>query len=557
MSQHSLRFRDLGVSERIADALSARSIEEPFEIQRLVLPDALAGLDILAKSPTGSGKTLAFAIPIVERTSQRDKRPAALVLVPTRELAQQVADELVAIGRGSGLEVAAVYGGTPLRKGAEHARKAHVVVATPGRLEDLAQRRLLDLSAIRILVLDEADRMLDMGFKPQVDRIVRRLPRNRQTMFFSATLDGEVGELARAYTSSPSRFEGRLPHERRTGEIEHQFVAVRPETKLETLVEHLRANDGLTLVFVRTKRGADLLARKLARHQVDAVAMHGNMTQGARQRALLSAFPGAVRADVLEGTWSPPVSDGSGRDRAMLRRALDLLAAAGFELRGTELLERGSRRPLGFEILVTHRDEERLARERVEVPDHVPGPSGVDVSMLERDDRDGLLGRQALGATEQKFVEHHVAVHEHPARSEPPESVPERGAWTRFGHNRMKVFFGRQTIKRRPDPARCSSPPRRIESLPCSTSRPPPATGSAPLSKGPIPRALTCGSTRLRARKGSSTASPPPTRIPTWRWRPPSAPACEASRTRSIPASRSRATPTRSSIPRRRSFRAP
>jgi superfamily II DNA/RNA helicase len=286
VSEHHLRFRDLGVSERISNALAARSIEEPFEIQRLVLPDAIAGLDILAKSPTGSGKTLAFAIPIVERTAQKDRRPSALVLVPTRELAQQVADELVAIGSGSGLKVAAVYGGTPLTKGAERARSSHVVVATPGRLEDLAQRKLLDLSAIRILVLDEADRMLDMGFKPQVDRIVRRLPRNRQTMFFSATLDGEVGELARAYTSSPSRFEGRLPHERTPGEIEHRFVAVRPETKLDTLVAHLRANLGRTLVFVRTKRGADLLARKLARQQVDAVAMHGDMTQGARQRAL-------------------------------------------------------------------------------------------------------------------------------------------------------------------------------------------------------------------------------------------------------------------------------
>jgi len=125
-----------------------------------------------------------------------------------------------------------------------------------------------------------------MGFKPQVDRIVWRLPTNRQTMFFSATLDGEVGELARAYTSSPSRFEGQLPTKREAGEIAHRFVAVRPDTKVETLVEHVRAADGLTLVFVRTKRGADRLVKKLRFHQVDAVAMHGDMTQGARQRAL-------------------------------------------------------------------------------------------------------------------------------------------------------------------------------------------------------------------------------------------------------------------------------
>ena len=292
MSQQS--FRELGVSAPVADALAARSIHEPFTIQSLVLPDALAGLDVLAKSPTGSGKTLAFAIPIVERTTTSDKRPSALVLVPTRELARQVADDIQALAPAKGLRVAAVYGGMPLRAQADRARGAHVLVATPGRLQDLAERRLVDLQAIRILVLDEADRMLDMGFKPQVDRIVRRLPANRQTMFFSATLDGEVGELARAYTSSPSRFEGHLPTEREAGEIAHRFVAVRPDTKVETLVEHVSTADGLMLVFVRTKRGADRLVKKLRFHQVDAVAMHGDMTQGARQRALARFESGKV-----------------------------------------------------------------------------------------------------------------------------------------------------------------------------------------------------------------------------------------------------------------------
>ena len=293
MSQQS--FRELGVSAHVCDALAARSIHTPFRIQSLALPDALAGLDILAKSPTGSGKTLAFAIPIVERTTKTDSRPSALVLVPTRELAQQVADELAAIAPANGIRVAAVYGGMPLRAQAGRAKGAHVLVATPGRLQDLAERRLVDLRAIRILVLDEADRMLDMGFKPQVDRIVRMLPSNRQTMFFSATLDGEVGELARAYTTSPSRFEGHLPTERTPGEIAHRFVAVRPDTKVETLVEHLRDADGLSLVFVRTKRGADRLVKKLRFHQVDAVAMHGDMTQGARQRALARFESGKVQ----------------------------------------------------------------------------------------------------------------------------------------------------------------------------------------------------------------------------------------------------------------------
>ncbi len=284
MSQQS--FRELGVSQRIADALAPRAILEPFAIQACVLPDAIAGLDILAKSPTGSGKTLAFAIPIVERTSPKDRRPSALVLVPTRELAQQVTDELVAVGRSKGLVVAAVYGGVPLPAQAKRARSAHVVVATPGRLQDLIDRRLIDLRPVRILVLDEADRMLDMGFKPQVDRIVRTLPRNRQTMFFSATLDHDVQELARMYTNTPSRFEAGLPTAGEIGEITHSFVPVAHDTKVETLVEHLRAADGRTLVFVRTKRGADRLVRKLARHDVHAVAMHGDLSQAQRQRAL-------------------------------------------------------------------------------------------------------------------------------------------------------------------------------------------------------------------------------------------------------------------------------
>jgi ATP-dependent RNA helicase RhlE len=286
-------FRELGVSAPVVDALAARSIHEPFRIQALVLPDALAGLDVLAKSPTGSGKTLAFAVPIVERTTGNDARPSALVLVPTRELAAQVGSELELVARPKRLTVATVYGGLPLRAQAKRAAGAHIIVATPGRLEDLAERRLIDLSSIRILVLDEADRMLDMGFQPQVDRITRRLPRNRQTMFFSATLDGAVGKLAHAYTNSASRHEAGQNAED-PGEIEHRFVSVTTDTKLETLVEHLRASDGLTLVFVRTKRGADRLVQKLARRDVRAVAMHGDMSQGAREHALARFEGGKV-----------------------------------------------------------------------------------------------------------------------------------------------------------------------------------------------------------------------------------------------------------------------
>jgi len=291
LTQHT--FRELGVSTPIVDALSARSIHEPFPIQALVLPDALAGIDVLAKSPTGSGKTLAFAVPIVERTVATDPRPTALVLVPTRELAAQVTAELQSLAPSKKLTVAAVYGGMPLNAQAKRAKRAHVLVATPGRLEDLANRRLVDLSHVRTFVLDEADRMLDMGFQPQVDRIVRRLPRNRQTMFFSATLDGPVGELARAYTNSPARFEAEHANQQ-PSEIEHSFVSVTQDSKVETLVDHIRSTDGLTLVFVRTKRGADKLVQKLGRQNVRAVAMHGDMSQNARERALSQFESGKV-----------------------------------------------------------------------------------------------------------------------------------------------------------------------------------------------------------------------------------------------------------------------
>jgi ATP-dependent RNA helicase RhlE len=279
-------FAALGVSAELAAALGARGIDTPFQIQERAIPPALAGTDLLAKSPTGSGKTLAFAVPLVQRMPVDDARPAALVLVPTRELAVQVTAEIESLAAARELSVAAVYGGVPIRPQANAARGAHVVVATPGRLQDLIDRRLLVLDAVEILVLDEADRMLDMGFKPQVDRIVKRLPRDRQTMFFSATLDGEVGELAHAYTQSPARIEAELPLQHASGEIDHHFVPVTPDTKVDTLIELLEAERGLALVFVRTKRGADRLARKLEQRGVKAIAMHGDLSQGQRQRAL-------------------------------------------------------------------------------------------------------------------------------------------------------------------------------------------------------------------------------------------------------------------------------
>ena len=291
MSQES--FRALGVSAEVDQTMVARNITSPFRIQSLVLADALAGVDVLAKSPTGSGKTLAFALPIVERTKPGNS-PAALVLVPTRELALQVTDEIAAVAAPKRLRVATVYGGAPLGAQAKWARTVDIVVATPGRLQDLIDRRMISLDRVRILVLDEADRMLDMGFKPQVEKILQRIPQERQTMLFSATLDGEVFELAREYTRNAARYEGELPAEHEQGEVEHTFVAVTADAKVEALVRELERDRDLALVFVRTKRGAERLVQKLKRHDVKAAALHGDMTQGARERSLARFRSGAV-----------------------------------------------------------------------------------------------------------------------------------------------------------------------------------------------------------------------------------------------------------------------
>ena len=291
MSQQS--FRALGVSAEVEHVLAARNITSPFRIQSLVLADALAGSDVLAKAPTGSGKTLAFALPIVERTKPGDS-PAALVLVPTRELALQVTAEIAIVAAPKRLRVATVYGGAPLGAQAKKARVAHVLVATPGRLQDLIDRRMISLDRVKILILDEADRMLDMGFKPQVEKILRRMPRERQTMLFSATLDGEVLQLAREYTHNAARFEAELPKGSEQGEVEHKFVSVTADAKVEALVRELERDRDLALVFVRTKRGAERLVQKLKRHEVHAGALHGDMTQGARERALARFRSGSI-----------------------------------------------------------------------------------------------------------------------------------------------------------------------------------------------------------------------------------------------------------------------
>jgi superfamily II DNA/RNA helicase len=287
-------FRELGVSDAAVKALEKRGYTHTLPVQGMVIPDIKAGRDVLCKSPTGSGKTLAFMVPLLDRIDANGAaRPSALILAPTRELASQIVEESRGVAHALALNICAVYGGVGIQKQSREAAKAHVIVATPGRLEDLLQRRAFNLKNIKILVLDEADRMLDMGFKPPIDRIVAQTPRGRQTLFFSATLDGEAGRIAQAYTDKGQRHE-HAPPTRPITEMDHRFVATKGADKVDVLIDQLKSVDDLAIVFVRTKHGADRLTKKLTKSGVGAAAMHGGKSQNQRERALRSFERGQI-----------------------------------------------------------------------------------------------------------------------------------------------------------------------------------------------------------------------------------------------------------------------
>jgi superfamily II DNA/RNA helicase len=279
-------FRELGLRAEIVDALTAQGIDEPFPVQAATIEDALAGRDVCGKAKTGSGKTLAFGLPALQTVhASRPGHPAALVLVPTRELAKQVVDVLNPIGKQIGVRVAAFYGGTSMDRQIRNlSRKIEVAVATPGRLIDLLERGELDLDDIGILIIDEADRMADMGFLPQVEWIMRKVPDNRQTLLFSATLDREVDVLVRRYMRDPVLHEV-VPETQDVDEMLHRFLKVHELDRIKVLAA-ISEGVSRTLVFVRTKRGADKLVSQLKREGVAAAAIHGDLRQSAREKAL-------------------------------------------------------------------------------------------------------------------------------------------------------------------------------------------------------------------------------------------------------------------------------
>lgn len=287
-------FASLGVDPVLSAALEERGITQPFSIQALTIADALAGRDVCGKAKTGSGKTLAFGLPLLQRLKvSSPDGPRGLVLVPTRELALQVSAELQPLGEAMGLAVVTVYGGAPIERQAALLEKgADVVVATPGRLIDLIERKVASVAELDVVVVDEADRMADMGFLPQVEWILRHTDREHQTLLFSATLDGVVETLVQRYQTDP------VYHEVESSgvtveEMTHHFLRVHQMDRVKIAARIARSVDR-TIMFVATKRGCDRLAEKLREEGVTAAAIHGDLRQSDREKALAGFMAGKV-----------------------------------------------------------------------------------------------------------------------------------------------------------------------------------------------------------------------------------------------------------------------
>jgi superfamily II DNA/RNA helicase len=288
-------FADLGLRAELVAALAAEGIEEPFAIQEATIRDSLAGRDVCGRAKTGSGKTLAFGLPMLQSTPAdvAPGRPASLVLVPTRELARQVVDVLTPLARALDLRVMALYGGTQLDRQIRNVhRRVHFIVCTPGRLIDLVDRDAISLADVRSVAVDEADRMSDMGFFPQVEWILRKIEKRSQTLLFSATLDGDVGGLVRHYLNDPVRHEVASATQT-VDEMHHRFLAVHDMDRVKVAAAITRGVSR-TLIFTRTKRQADRVVTQLRGEDIRAAAIHGDLRQTAREKSLSDFSTGKV-----------------------------------------------------------------------------------------------------------------------------------------------------------------------------------------------------------------------------------------------------------------------
>jgi superfamily II DNA/RNA helicase len=373
-------FGKLGLSQELVTALERRDIRTAFPIQAATLADCLSGRDVLGRAQTGSGKTLAFGLPMLTRLAGRKsaaRTPRGLVLVPTRELAVQVRDALEPLGHAIGVKTVAIFGGAPLgRQIATLERGVDLVVATPGRLLDLIERRSCDLSKIEVTVLDEADHMADMGFLPDVSRILDMTPAGSQRLLFSATLDGAVGKLVRQYLTDPVA-RAVDPAESHVTTMEHRALVVRNEQKIDVLAEIL-TRPARTLLFVRTKHGADRLVKQLDRMGVAAQAIHGNRSQGQRQRALDAFSRGESRVLVATDVAA----------RGIHITDVDLVVHADPPNDHKDYLHRSGRTARagasGVVVSVLAHDQLRAAK-------HLFGRAGVDVTPV-----DGSPGSESV-----------------------------------------------------------------------------------------------------------------------------------------------------------------
>lgn len=297
LADHALTdttFADMGVSTELVDALAAQGMTSTFPIQAMAIPDGLAGLDVCGKAKTGSGKTLAFGVPMINRLSKaKPKRPRALVLVPTRELANQVTGDLEPLLDAKGLSLTSVYGGVSMSRQIKALRNGvELVIATPGRLIDLMDRREVSLADVATVTIDEADQMADMGFLPQVNKIMREIKGEHQTYLFSATLDGQVGSLIRSYMRDPVNHEVASTSQT-VDTMEHRFLKVHHMDKVRVAAAIANSADR-TLMFVRTKFACDRVARDLRDEGIEAVAIHGDRHQRQREQALADFTSGKM-----------------------------------------------------------------------------------------------------------------------------------------------------------------------------------------------------------------------------------------------------------------------
>jgi len=291
----SVGFSELGIEKDLVEELNHLGIIEPFEIQKITIPDILKGRDVCGKAKTGSGKTIAFGLPLLQLLpASKPGEPTGLALVPTRELAIQVCKELEPLALKRGLGVRAIYGGSPIEKQIEALKKGvDFVVATPGRLIDLLERGDISVTSVQKIVIDEADRMADMGFMPQVEWILRQVELDHQTLLFSATLDGMVSGLISRYQQEPAMHEVES-REVTVAEMQHRFIAVHEMDQVKVAAAIISSSNK-TIVFTKTRWGADKLASKLLQENVTAAAIHGDLRQSQREKALKDFTKGKIR----------------------------------------------------------------------------------------------------------------------------------------------------------------------------------------------------------------------------------------------------------------------